>query len=157
MIVDSLLNADFASATVLISFGAVLGVTTPLQLAVMAVCEIAVFASNEHLGLEILHVSVNRFVLKDQYSLFLYETKSIFSDVTRYFLYLTRFIHHTAQASDIGASMLVHVFGAYFGLAVSCVLRRDVSSDKEGAVYHSDVFAMIGMCNSAKFTYLSYC
>ncbi len=40
--------------------------------------------------------------------------------------------------------MLVHVFGAYFGLAVSCVLRRDVSSEKEGATYISDIFAMIG-------------
>ncbi|KAI9559795.1 hypothetical protein GHT06_013802 [Daphnia sinensis] len=100
--ITSLLNADFASATVLISFGAVIGVTTPLQLAVMAVCEIAIFASNEHLGLEVLRIS------------------------------------------DIGASMLVHVFGAYFGLAVSCVLRRDVTSEKEGASYNSDIFAMIG-------------
>ncbi|XP_046657634.1 ammonium transporter Rh type A-like [Daphnia pulicaria] len=100
--ITSLLNADFASATVLISFGAVIGVTTPLQLAVMAVCEIAIFASNEHLGLEVLRIS------------------------------------------DVGASMLVHVFGAYFGLAVSCVLRRDVSSEKEGATYNSDIFAMIG-------------
>ena len=41
--------------------------------------------------------------------------------------------------------MLVHIFGAYFGLAVSCVLRRDVSSDKEGATYNSDIFAMIGI------------
>jgi hypothetical protein len=40
--------------------------------------------------------------------------------------------------------MLVHVFGAYFGLAVSCVLRRDVTSEKEGATYNSDIFAMIG-------------
>ncbi len=40
--------------------------------------------------------------------------------------------------------MLVHVFGAYFGLAVSAMLRRDVTSEKEGPVYHSDVFAMIG-------------
>ncbi len=48
------------------------------------------------------------------------------------------------KISDIGASMLVHVFGAYFGLAVSCVLRRDVASEKEGATYNSDIFAMIG-------------
>lgn len=41
--------------------------------------------------------------------------------------------------------MLVHVFGAYFGLAVSCVLRRDVTSEKEGASYNSDIFAMIGI------------
>lgn len=40
--------------------------------------------------------------------------------------------------------MLVHVFGAYFGLAVSFVLRRDHSSDNEGPSYTSDTFAMIG-------------
>jgi ammonium transporter Rh len=28
------------------------------------------------------------------------------------------------QASDVGSSMFVHVFGAYFGLAVSFVLYR---------------------------------
>jgi hypothetical protein len=39
--------------------------------------------------------------------------------------------------------MLVNIFGAYFGLAVSCVLRRDVASDKEGATYNSDIFAMM--------------
>jgi len=32
------------------------GVTTPLQLIVMAVIEIAIFASNEYIGLEILQV-----------------------------------------------------------------------------------------------------
>ena len=57
----SLLNADFASATVLISFGAVLGVTTPLQLIVMAMCEIAVFATNEWLGLTVLKVFAYQF------------------------------------------------------------------------------------------------
>jgi hypothetical protein len=43
--------------------------------------------------------------------------------------------------------MLVHVFGAYFGLAVSFVLRRDHTSDKEGPTYTSDTFAMIGKIN----------
>ena len=56
LFVFSLLNADFASATVLISFGAVLGVTTPLQLVIMAMCEIALFATNEWLGLTVLQV-----------------------------------------------------------------------------------------------------
>lgn len=54
--VCSLLNADFASAAVLISFGAVLGVTTPLQLIVMALCEIAIFSANEWLGLDVIKV-----------------------------------------------------------------------------------------------------
>jgi len=51
------------------------------------------------------------------------------------------------QASDIGDSMVVHVFGAYFGLAVSRVLHKaeDVRSEaEEASVYHSDLFAMIG-------------
>lgn len=29
------------------------------------------------------------------------------------------------QASDVGSSMFVHVFGAYFGLAVNFVLQRN--------------------------------
>jgi len=53
----SLLNADFACTTVLISFGAVLGVTTPSQLVIMALCEIAIFSGNEWYGLEVLQVN----------------------------------------------------------------------------------------------------
>ena len=41
--------------------------------------------------------------------------------------------------------MLVHVFGAYFGLAVSFVLKRDYKSSKNGPTYTSDTFAMIGI------------
>lgn len=109
---NSLLNADLATASVLISFGAVLGVTTPLQLIVMAICEMAVFATNEHLGLAVLKIS------------------------------------------DVGASILVHVFGAYFGLAVSAVLNNrpgrrengnEIGNNKEGASYNSDLSAMIGL------------
>ena len=53
----------------------------------------------------------------------------------------------TPQASDIGESMTIHAFGAYFGLAVAGILYR--SGLKEGhpneeSVYHSDLFAMIG-------------
>ena len=63
----SMLNADFASASVLISFGAVLGVTTPLQLIVMSILEIAIFATNEYLGLNVLQVILysNSFVCTD--------------------------------------------------------------------------------------------
>ena len=46
----TLLSADFATAAVLISFGVVLGVTTPLQLAVMTVLEIIIFVFNEVIG-----------------------------------------------------------------------------------------------------------
>lgn len=51
------------------------------------------------------------------------------------------------QTADVGESMFIHTFGAYFGLAVARVLySEDIekSSSKEGAVYHSDLFSMIG-------------
>ena len=56
------------------------------------------------------------------------------------------FIHSLTQAVDVGGSMFVHTFGAYFGLALSRVLHiGDIDeSDKEGSAYHSDIFSMIG-------------
>ncbi|XP_067840575.1 ammonium transporter Rh type A-like [Heptranchias perlo] len=101
----SLINADFSTATVLISFGAILGKTSPVQLLIMTLLEITIFAVNEHLVTGILRVK------------------------------------------DVGASMTIHAFGAYFGLAVSRVLYRPGlkgGHENEGSVYHSDLFAMIG-------------
>ncbi|XP_072413276.1 ammonium transporter Rh type A [Chiloscyllium punctatum] len=101
----SLINADFSTATALISFGAVLGKTSPIQLLIMTLLEITIFACNEHLVTTVL------------------------------------------KAKDVGASMTIHAFGAYFGLAVSRVLYRpglQGGHDNEGSVYHSDLFAMIG-------------
>lgn len=103
--VMEMLTADFAAATILISFGAVLGKTGPLQLLIMAFIEIVLAQVNEHIGVHILHTA------------------------------------------DVGESMFIHAFGAYFGLAVARVLySEDIekSSSKEGAVYHSDLFSMIG-------------
>ncbi|XP_028653284.1 ammonium transporter Rh type A [Erpetoichthys calabaricus] len=103
--VYKMINADFSTATVLISFGAVLGKTSPVQLLIMTILEITIFAMNEHLVVEIL------------------------------------------EATDTGASMTIHAFGAYFGLAVTRVLYRPGlknGHENEGSVYHSDLFAMIG-------------
>ncbi|XP_071547960.1 ammonium transporter Rh type B-like isoform X2 [Panulirus ornatus] len=100
---NSLLGADFTAATVLISFGAVLGKTTPTQLILMTMIEIPLFAINEVIGRSYL------------------------------------------GAIDMGDSMFVHTFGAYYGLALSLMLfRRDVSTEKEGSSHVSDIFAMIG-------------
>lgn len=102
--VSEMLSCDFASATVLITFGAVLGKTSPLQLLLVAVIETILAQLNEHIGLHHLHVN------------------------------------------DVGESMFVHVFGAYFGIALTRVLyNKDTrDNDKNGAVYHSDIFSMIG-------------
>lgn len=43
--------------------------------------------------------------------------------------------------------MTIHTFGGYFGLTVTRILYRpnlEQSKDKQGSVYHSDLFAMIG-------------
>ncbi|NXT50245.1 RHAG protein, partial [Pluvianellus socialis] len=103
--IKSMINADFSTATALISFGAVLGKTSPVQMLILTILEITIFACNEHLVAEIL------------------------------------------QATDVGASMTIHAFGAYFGLAVTLVLYRPGLKNKhenEESTYHSDLFAMIG-------------
>lgn len=51
------------------------------------------------------------------------------------------------KTSDIGGSVVLHTFGAYFGLAASWVLTpREKTKDHEdnSASYNSDIFAMIG-------------
>ncbi|XP_014793796.1 PREDICTED: ammonium transporter Rh type A [Calidris pugnax] len=103
--VKSMINADFSTATALISFGAVLGKTSPVQMLILTILEITIFACNEHLVAEVF------------------------------------------QATDVGASMTIHAFGAYFGLAVTLVLYRPGLKNKhenEESTYHSDMFAMIG-------------
>lgn len=51
------------------------------------------------------------------------------------------------RVRDAGGSMTIHTFGAYFGLVLSRVLYRphlEKSQHRQGSVYHSDLFAMIG-------------
>ena len=55
---------------------------------------------------------------------------------------------HYIKVTDVGGSMVIHMFGAYFGLAVAFVLRkaelRDGDNPKEGSTVTSDLFSMIG-------------
>ncbi|XP_046882070.1 ammonium transporter Rh type B-like [Hypomesus transpacificus] len=55
--VINLLNAEFACAVVLISFGAVLGKTSPVQLLVMALLEVPIFAVTEWFVLKHLKIT----------------------------------------------------------------------------------------------------
>jgi len=48
------------------------------------------------------------------------------------------------EAVDMGGSMFVHTFGAYFGLAFSYYIGVPRNTEEEVSVYHSDVFAMVG-------------
>jgi len=102
--VVTMISADFATAAVLISFGVVLGVTSPLQLIVMTVIETIIFVVNEIIGRDYI------------------------------------------GAVDAGDTIFVHMFGAYFGLAVVRVLYNPdhAKSEKEGSSYSSDLFSMVG-------------
>ena len=56
-------------------------------------------------------------------------------------------VHHL-KIADAGGSIVIHMFGCYFGLAVAFALRRDETtkeeSPKESSTYTSDLFAMLG-------------
>ncbi|ETE67417.1 Ammonium transporter Rh type A, partial [Ophiophagus hannah] len=109
--IESMINADFSTAAVLISFGAILGKTSPVQMLILTMFEITIFVCNEHLVVNVL------------------------------------------KAADTGASMTIHAFGAYFGLAVARILYRPGLKNghpKEGSVYHSDLFAMIAIAKTAE-------
>jgi ammonium transporter Rh len=102
----SLINADFCVAAVLISFGAVIGRLSPVQLVWMMFIEVIFYTLNETVG--VAHI----------------------------------------EAVDVGGSIYIHVFGAYFGLAVSlCAPHLPADRDAEKDLrsgYHSDAFSMIG-------------
>lgn len=103
MDISALVTSDFAAGAILISFGALLGKTSPLQMLIISVFESVFYSLNEKLV----------FVFK---------------------------------ISDIGGSMVIHTFGAFFGLGCSKALEniKSQSHPDNTAVYHSDMFAMIG-------------
>ncbi|XP_026332189.1 ammonium transporter Rh type B-B [Hyposmocoma kahamanoa] len=111
----SLLEADIMSATVLITFGALLGFASSTQLLFLAVIETVIGCTN---------------------------------------LWL---VTHVLRAADVGGSIAIHAFGAYFGLGVSFAYRDKKSTTEaatesistampslNGPKYTSDVTAMIG-------------
>jgi len=111
--IKELIKADFAAGAVLITFGAVLGKTTPLQMLIVATLELVFYALNESIGAGIF------------------------------------------EAVDMGGSIFVHTFGAYFGLALSYVISSSKDGDRycggevverknKKSDYHSDIFAMLG-------------
>ncbi|XP_020600999.1 ammonium transporter Rh type A-like isoform X2 [Orbicella faveolata] len=102
--IQTLVTAEFAAATVLITYGAVLGKVSRLQLLVIGTLEVVFYAINELIAVEFL------------------------------------------KYADAGGSIIIHTFGAYFGLALSRVLytKKALDNPKEESNYHSDLFAMIG-------------
>merc|ERR1719253_2079216 len=101
--VPMLIEGDFAAAAVLITFGGLLGKVSPLQLLVVGMVEVVIYAINFELVVKI-------------------------------------------GTLDVGGSLVIHMFGAYFGLACSYAMGRKAAFDnpKNKASYDSDMFAMVG-------------
>jgi len=61
---------------------------------------------------------------------------------------LNMYLGYTVMgANDIGGSIFVHTFGAYFGLAISFCLRKqrtEMSEEREGPRYTSDITSLLG-------------
>eukprot|EP00331_Platyophrya_macrostoma_P002553 CAMPEP_0176420410 /NCGR_PEP_ID=MMETSP0127-20121128/8591_1 /TAXON_ID=938130 /ORGANISM="Platyophrya macrostoma, Strain WH" /LENGTH=301 /DNA_ID=CAMNT_0017801003 /DNA_START=50 /DNA_END=952 /DNA_ORIENTATION=+ len=108
--VDQLVNADFCAASILISFGAVIGRVSLKQLLVMVYFEVVFYSINEAIG------------------------------------------YGGIGVADVGGSMIIHTFGAYFGLAVSFIMEKEDTrkkrNEEKGApdvTPVSDTMAMIGV------------
>lgn len=104
--IPALIVGDFAAGAVLITFGAVLGKITLMQLWCLTILEVIIYGLNEAIGAGLF------------------------------------------KAVDMGGSMYVHTFGAYFGLAASYFFRPgDAIADIENRCaggYKSQLIAMIG-------------
>lgn len=117
----TLIEGDFAAATILISFGVLLGKTSPCQLLALVMLEVPIYALNlalcTHLG------------VSDAGG-----PSSPFSSPSLSF--------HVPPPGSI----VIHLFGAYFGVAVALVLPKNWTGDEEdnNSVYHSDLFSMVG-------------
>jgi len=107
MTLEAFINADYTVATVLISFGALLGRLSPLQALFMSFWEVILCTANVA-------------------------------------------ILNALGVSDIGGTMVIHVFGAAFGLAFAYVFGDDAlrgkgnGEEKLGTSRHNGTFAMIG-------------
>ena len=102
---DSIINAEFSAAALLISFGALIGRVGPLEMCTVAIAESFFYAVNK--------VSIVFGLLK---------------------------------AEDVGGTITIHMFGAYFGLACAYALgpQEKESASKNATSRVSDVFSLLG-------------
>ena len=103
--VPTFIDGEFSAATLLISYGAVIGRPSPVQLVIMALSQSFFYA-------------FNKVVL----------------------------VLGLLSAEDVGGSMTIHMFGAYFGLSVSYVLGppKSTSAPNSNPTAVSDVLALLG-------------
>lgn len=102
----TLIDSEFAAATLMITFGALIGRASPLQMLIICVSQSFFYA-------------FNKVVL----------------------------VFGAIQAEDVGGSMTIHMFGAYFGLAASYAMGGPKDSGAGEACLPdkvSDILALVG-------------
>jgi len=100
----TLTDGNFAAATVLISFGCVLGKTSPAQLILLTIIE------------------------------------SIFFQINRNII-----CFEWLQIEDAGGTVVIHMFGAYFGLAIARVLGQPKDpKELSGTSIVSNILSLVG-------------
>ena len=102
---ESIINAEFSAAALLISFGALIGRANPLQMCVISIAE------------------------------------AIFYTLNKVFI-----VFGILKAEDVGGTITIHMFGAFFGLAASKALGPQTkdSMSNNAASRVSDVFSLVG-------------
>jgi ammonium transporter Rh len=102
---DSIIDAEFSAAALLISFGALIGRATPLQMCFISVLEAVFYA-------------INKVII----------------------------VFGLLKAEDVGGTITIHMFGAYFGLACAYALgpQEKESASNNSASRVSDVFSLVG-------------
>jgi ammonium transporter Rh len=101
---EKLIYGLFGAGAVMISFGGVIGKVTILQLLLMAIMEIPIYALNEAICTNLI------------------------------------------DFSDVGGTISIHLFGAYFGLTICMVRRKNGGPncpDNKPSAEH-DIFSLIG-------------
>ena len=101
---SSLTDGNFGAATILISYGCMIGKASPAQLVILTVVESVLFQINRN------YICVDMFGLE-----------------------------------DAGGTIVIHMFGAYFGLAATKVMGKPKDAiGAEGTNATSDVLSLIG-------------
>lgn len=102
---DSIINAEFSAAALLISFGALIGRATPFQMVLISVVE------------------------------------ALFYTLNKVFI-----VFGLLKAEDVGGTITIHMFGAFFGLAAAYALgaQEKESASNNAASRVSDVFSLVG-------------
>lgn len=142
------LNMNFAVAAVLISFGALIGrKTNTVQLLVVTIFELVFYCLNK------VYILENKYLLETlvEFVCYIWNIENINRTPVADEVGL---LHSSnpyniegnklLDVQDCGGTIIIHVFGAYFGLACSYALGRASDDEMDTNSYTADIFSLFG-------------